>query len=143
MNNQVKEYRNHCVQTFLNRVGDVSAEDIATLLIKELIEATPVPSQSTNKYGITRSVAENVIRAIFLRKYDTDGKYLTTLAPNHKYKAKPTIVAPVVKAPDLELAQTLSKTDLAAYASSFNIKLNQANTKENMIIDFKEQWESL
>lgn len=127
-NKLITSFRNQCLTTYINSPVDEPVENIVKVLIEEAAKTT-----------LNKQVAINIINAIFVRKYDADGKYITTLAPNlPKTNTPPN----ETKEPDFELADTLSKADLDAYAATFDIALNQSNTKSNMLLDFKDQWEA-
>lgn len=140
--NKAALYRQYCVETFKTLLitdENITPEKAAEVLLEELINQTPSVKHDTNSYGLKRSVAEGVIRATFPRRYDANGKYISTTAPDFPKRREVSRPEPQ-RVPDFDLTKTLSKADLDAYAATFEINLNQSNTKDNMLLDFETQW---
>ncbi len=138
LNGSSTPYRTHCLNSYIDSLPTTPAEASESLL-KELFKEAPHVND-TNSFGLTRSVAENVIRALFIRKYTTDGKYLTTLGPDISEHLTKAPVTPIEEnKPSFKYATTLTKPELDAYALEFDIELNQSNTKSNMLLDFQRQ----
>lgn len=120
----VKAFRDLCFATY---AADTSLP-IATV-VENLLELS-------KETLLKPLVAEGILAAIFVRKYDSKGNYITTLAPSIPKTEKLTIE------PDFEFAATLTKTDLLNYAAALEIELSTSDSKKEMLADFQSQWEA-
>lgn len=139
MNNNAAKYRSLCINAYTSCT--LSAEDVADTLVKNLREKP----EDHEQFFLPRPTAENIIRSNFVRKYDNQGRYMTTLAPVHRINPVTEHLTDILednaaKEPDFTYAATLTKGDLDVYAEIFNIKLNRSMKKENMLKDFKLQY---
>lgn len=153
LNGQQAQYRQHCFDRYVTERTDGTPStpaQVSVMLMTELATAAPQPTDK-NSFGITRLTAENIIRAMFVRKYNAAGTYVNTVGPDFsehdvKFQNSPPGVPAILggiqslNSPDFTHAASLSKADLDTYAGTFGIDLNQSNTKDNMMLDFQSQW---